>query len=187
MNNIEVSIDDIVNFNINRLDYIKVLMTLTDGKMILVGGNGGSFSDGEHFVAELTGRFNGIEKPFPAINMCSNGAELTAFGNDYGYHNIYIPYAKAFRDFMPSFLLLSTSGKSANIVTLISEVLDSYENPKIALLTGANDTAFENNKLVNIIHVPSFNVQKIQEVHSVILHKLAGDIKSTISIEKKHE
>jgi len=175
----------VVNFNINHRDYINILTTLLDGKLILVGGNGGSFSDGEHFVAELTGRYNDITAPYPAISMCSNGAELTAFGNDYGYDNIYVPYIEAFRNFMPSFLLLSTSGKSGNIVTAINTILDTYDKPKIALLTGANDTIFEDNKSVKIIHVPSFNVQKIQEVHIMILHRLANDIKSTLLMKNE--
>lgn len=148
--------------------------------MILVGGNGGSFSDGEHFVAELTGRYNGITKPYPAINMCSNSAELTAFGNDYGYSNIFLPYVEAFRNFMPSFLLLSTSGKSSNIVTTIDSILNTYDNKNIVLFTGGNDNDFDNNKDVKIVRVSSFDVQEIQEVHMKLLHRLAGDIKKTL-------
>jgi phosphoheptose isomerase len=112
--------------------------------------------------------------------MCSNGAELTAFGNDYGFRNIYIPYIEAFRDFMPSFLLLSTSGKSSNIVNAIHTILNSYDHKNIVLLTGGNDNDFDNNPDVKIIRIPSFNTQEIQEAHMAILHRLASDIKNSL-------
>ena len=170
-----------LHLTVTQQDYAVALSTLLSGQLILVGGNGGSFSDAEHFVAELTGRFNGNTHAVPAMCMGSNGAELTAFGNDYGYDNIFIPYVKAFRNLMPSFLLLSTSGKSTNIVNAINTILDIYSDPNIVLLTGGNDTLFEKESKVNIIHVPSFNVQEIQEIHMLILHKLAYNIKNILS------
>lgn len=169
-----------LHLTMNEKDYAIALSTLLRGQLILVGGNGGSFSDAEHFVAELTGRFNGNTYAVPAMCMGSNGAELTAFGNDYGYDYIFIPYIKAFRNFMPSFLLLSTSGESANIVNAVNHILVTYSSPNIVLLTGGNDIKLdEYNDSIKIIHVPSFNVQEIQEIHMLILHKLASDIKNS--------
>lgn len=145
--------------------------------MILVGGNGGSFADGQHFTAELLGRYEGRSDPYPALHMGSNAAELTAFGNDYGYENIFIPYIDAFIGFEPAFLFISTSGSSPNIVNAINHIINHYNNIHIVLLTGGNDTVFDHNKEVKLINVPSINTQVIQEEHSIILHDIAKEIK----------
>lgn len=166
----------------NENEYNNVLKSLKKGKLIITGGNGGSFSDCEHFVAELTGRYNGNIKPYPAFNMCSNGAELTAFGNDFGYENIFTPYIKAFVEFNPSFLFVSTSGVSSNILNAIRLIKFSsnYIQKEISLLTGDIDTSNNIYDGVNVLKVPSKNVQTIQEVHIKILHMLAGNIKEHV-------
>jgi len=161
----------------NIAQFEKVLDSLLSGDIILCGGNGGSICDSMHFVAELTGRFDGNTKEYPAIALGSNQAEITAFGNDYGYENIFIPYINAFKKINPSYLFISTSGTSKNILTAIKYIKDTYSNYHISLLTGdvnISDTVYDN---VNSIQVKSKNTQIIQENHIAILHKLAKKIK----------
>jgi D-sedoheptulose 7-phosphate isomerase len=167
------------NINIDFRQYVNAIDTLSKGKIVMVGGNGGSFADGQHFTAELLGRFDGQTNPLPAIHMGSNGAELTAFGNDYGYENIFCPYIEAFTTFKPSFLFISTSGTSPNIIKAINTILEIYEEKYIVLLTGGNTTEFDNNNDVKIINVNSLNTQLIQEAHSIILHDIARSLKIT--------
>lgn len=177
MKKIETRVRDVIDFKIDTRQQVNAISILLEGSMVLVGGNGGSFADGQHFVAELLGRYDGKKDPYPSIHMGSNGAELTAFGNDYGYENLFIPYIDAFRNFKPSFLFISTSGSSPNIVNAINHILTNYDNKYIVLLTGGNTTEFDMDKNVNVINVPSLNTQTIQEIHSVILHDMARDIK----------
>jgi D-sedoheptulose 7-phosphate isomerase len=166
----------------NKKQYEAVLKSLLSGNMILCGGNGGSICDSMHFVAELTGRYNGNIKPYPAIALGSNQAEVTAFGNDFGYENIFIPYIKAFSIFNPSFLFISTSGTSKNILNAIQLIKFSsnYSQKEISLLTGDIDTSSDIYNNINILKVQSKNVQIIQENHIKILHMLAGDIKKYV-------
>lgn len=162
---------------IDTRQYVNAIDSLQKGNLILVGGNGGSFADGQHFTAELLGRFDGKTDPLPAVHMGSNGAELTAFGNDYGYEKIFIPYIEAFRAFKPAFLFISTSGTSPNVINGIEHILSYYDDKYIVLLTGGNSTVYDTEKYVNIININSFNTQIIQEVHSILLHDIARSLK----------
>jgi D-sedoheptulose 7-phosphate isomerase len=159
---------------------IKIVDILLNGNLILTGGNGGSFSDCEHFVAELTGRFSGIIEPYPAMNMGSNGAELTAFANDFGYDKIYLPYIKAFQKFNPSFLFVTTSGKSKNILDGIKYIISNYKNINIVLLNGANECLIKHKNIYEY-NSSSLNTQEIQEDQIVVLHKIAETIKIRLS------
>lgn len=157
--------------------YDKVLESLLKGDMILSGGNGGSMTDSMHFVCELTGRFDGNTKEYPAIAMGSNQSELTAFGNDYGYNNIFVPYIRAFKKFNPSFLFITTSGSSENILNAINVIDVEYGTLENVSILTSTKCSLDINEL-NILAVDSDNTQKIQEEHIKILHLLAGDIKS---------
>ena len=163
--------------------YNKVLKSLIDGNMILCGGNGGSFSDSLHFCGELIGRYNGEEKTYPGMVMAANQSELTAIANDYGYDNLYIPYIKAFKKFNPSYLFISTSGTSKNVITGIKYIKETYKNYNISLLTGSinnNIDYLDVYKNINVLSVHSKNTQLIQEWHIKILYLLATDIKNGI-------
>lgn len=163
-----------------KKEYEEVLNSLVNGNLILCGGNGGSASDCDHFVGELIGRFSGITKEYPIISMTNSVATLTALSNDYGYEKIFIPYINAFKKFKPSFLFISTSGTSKNILCGIDHIKNTYNNYDISLLTGdvnISDTIYDD---VNLLRVKSKIVQVIQEEHIKILHKLAGAIKHVI-------
>jgi D-sedoheptulose 7-phosphate isomerase len=165
----------------NSESYLKVLNSLLTGDIILVSGNGGSFSDSCHFVAELIGRYDNDSQPIPSMVLGSNGAELTALANDFEYKNIYLPYIIAFKRFNPSYLFISTSGTSSNIINAIDLAL-LHDKSKVSLLT--SDKCLDSpvvqyyiERGLNILNVNSMNTQEIQEWHIKILHKLAGDIK----------
>jgi len=158
----------------------KIVDILMSGEIILTGGNGGSFSDCEHFVAELTGRFNGIIKPYPAINMGSNGAELTAFANDFGYDEIYLPYIKAFKDIKPVFLFVTTSGRSKNILNAMNYIITNFNFMNIVLLNGSNRCEIKHKNIYE--YNSKYNsTQKIQEDQIIILHNIAGLIKQRLA------
>lgn len=163
----------------NKKQYDNILKSLLNGNMILCGGNGGSMTDSMHFVAELTGRYNGNTKPYPALSMCSNQAEISAFGNDYGYDEIFIPYIKAFKRFNPSFLFITTSGSSKNVLKAINVINNEYDTLENVSILTSKKCSLNIGKL-NILSVDSENTQTIQEVHIKILHMLAGDIKEHV-------
>ena len=84
------------------------------GKIIFVG-NGGSAAMASHLSVDLTKAAN-----IRAINF--NEADLiTCFANDYGYENWVARALEAYADEHDVVVLISSSGKSPNIVNGVSQ------------------------------------------------------------------
>ena len=84
---------------------------------ILVCGNGGSATDADHFVTELVVRFKkSNRKALPAISLSSNPGLITACANDYKFDYIFKRQLEALASRDDCLILISTSGKSRNII-----------------------------------------------------------------------
>jgi len=86
------------------------------GSRLLVAGNGGSAAEAQHLTAELVGRFDGERRPYSAIALHADGSSLTAIGNDYGYQEVFARQVTAHGRAGDVLVLLSTSGRSANLL-----------------------------------------------------------------------
>jgi phosphoheptose isomerase len=90
--------------------------TWGDGGRLLVAGNGGSAALAEHLTAELVGRYQGEHEPWSAIALTGDTASVTAIANDYGYHRVFGRQVEAHGRQGDVLLLLSTSGRSENLL-----------------------------------------------------------------------
>ena len=61
---------------------------LRAGNKLLLCGNGGSATDAAHFATEFVVRFAKDRRAYAAVCLASDGALLTAAGNDYGFDEI---------------------------------------------------------------------------------------------------
>ena len=68
---------------------IAMINSLTQGKKILVVGNGGSAADAQHLVAELVSKYQIDRKPLRAIALTTDTSVITSIGNDYGYEHVF--------------------------------------------------------------------------------------------------
>jgi D-sedoheptulose 7-phosphate isomerase len=91
--------------------------TWVAGGRLLVGGNGGSASLAEHLTAELVGRYQGEHEPWSAISLVGDTAAVTAIANDYGYDEVFARQVRAHGRPGDVLLLMSTSGRSANLLS----------------------------------------------------------------------
>lgn len=89
---------------------------LSDGHRLLAAGNGGSAAEAQHLTAELVGRFQTERRPFSAIALHADTSSLTAIGNDYGYDEVFARQVSAHARPQDVLLLLSTSGRSRNLL-----------------------------------------------------------------------
>ncbi|TCL78871.1 MULTISPECIES: SIS domain-containing protein [unclassified Rathayibacter] len=89
---------------------------LHTGARLLAAGNGGSAAEAQHLTAELVGRFDGDRIPFSAISLHSETSSLTAIGNDYGFDHVFARQVTAHARSGDIVVLLSTSGRSANLL-----------------------------------------------------------------------
>lgn len=95
---------------------VELAQRLLAGQRLLAAGNGGSAAEAQHLTAELVGRFDGERIPFSAIALHAESSALTAIGNDYGYDEVFARQVRAHGRAGDVLLLLSTSGKSPNLL-----------------------------------------------------------------------
>lgn len=86
------------------------------GHRLLAAGNGGSAAEAQHLTAELVGRFDGERAPFSAISLHAETSAVTAIANDYGFEELYARQVRAHGRRRDVLILLSTSGKSPNLL-----------------------------------------------------------------------
>ena len=144
---------------------------LENGGKILIIGNGGSAAEAQHFAAELVGRFINDRPALPAIALTSDTSILTAVSNDYGFDHVFARQLEALAKPGDLILVLSTSGDSPNVVEATATA--RKRGCPVVAFTGSQGGKLSN--LADILlTVPSKSVARIQEIHLICLHLLAG-------------
>ena len=131
-----------------------ILKTKSKGKKVLIFGNGGSAAIASHFSVDLT-KNAGVR----CVNF--NEADLiTCFANDYGYENWINKAIKFYADKDDLLILISSSGKSKNMInatkasrlkkinTIITLTGHSENNPLKKL---GNISLWVNSKAYNLV------------------------------------
>ena len=140
---------------------------LAKGGKLMACGNGGSAADVSDFTTEYVCRFLGDRQPFPAINLTSDGGLLTAIGNDYGFEDVFARQVRAFGRTGDVVIVVSTSGRSKNIILALEEA-KRLQLQSIALL-GKDGGDARGLATVDLI-VPGAVTARIQEAHKFIFH-----------------
>jgi D-inositol-3-phosphate glycosyltransferase len=142
--------------------------TLRKGNKIMVCGNGGSAADSQHFAAELTGRFKlHPRKALPVIALAADPVFLTAWANDIGYEKVFSRQVEAFGKPGDALILISTSGKSPNLL----EACKTAQRMGITCLALLGKDGGRLAKLADhSLVVPAEDTARIQEVQMLILH-----------------
>jgi len=146
---------------------------LKHGGKFIVFGNGGSASDSAHFVAELLGRFEKERKSVGAVDLTSSNSTITSISNDYGYENVFSRQVEGLATKHDILLGITTSGQSKNVLKAMQTSKDTLN----IILTSTKIEPIENQVELYtnfIFKVPSHNTARIQEVHIMFLHALAG-------------
>ena len=65
-----------------------IYKSINSGGCIYTCGNGGSFSDAQHFTAELIVRYKRDRNPLSSLTLGCNASNLTACSNDYKYDEV---------------------------------------------------------------------------------------------------
>ena len=146
---------------------------LSNGKKIILFGNGGSAADAQHIAAELTGRYKIERKGLPAIALTTDTSALTAIANDYGYEEIFSRQVQALANEGDLIIGISTSGNSQNVINGFRAGRE--RGCKTIGLTGKDGGKINTEVDLNIV-IPSQNTPRIQEMHILIGHIIAQSI-----------
>lgn len=143
--------------------------TFQNGKRVYVCGNGGSAADAQHLVTELVVRLDASSKrrPLPAVALTTDTSILTAAANDFGFDHIFSRQVEALANSGDLLILISTSGNSPNLL-LAAQTAKKLGVGTVALL--GRDGGQLGHVVDCAVIVPSENTQRIQEVHSLVIH-----------------
>ena len=151
---------------------------LTNGKKLLVCGNGGSAADAADFCTEFACRFVQDRRPYPAMTLSQGGSLLTATGNDYGFDQIFARQVAAFGQSGDVVIAISTSGNSANICRALEEA--KARNLESIALLGRDGGKSRGIAQLDLI-VKSDSTARIQEGHKFLLHVLCEICESRLA------
>jgi D-sedoheptulose 7-phosphate isomerase len=160
-----------LSHNRNELDKASELFskTLNSGNTVFFCGNGGSASESSHLATELVGRFKENRVSLPSISLNSDTTAITCIANDFGYDEIFARQLQGLSRENDLLVVLSTSGKSRNIVRALEQASKSSVKSIALLGKGGGEAA----KLADVsVVVPGNETARIQEVHLLIGHTL---------------
>ena len=136
------------------------------GRM-LAAGNGGSAAQAQHLTAELVGRYRADRPPFSAICLTAETSSLTAIANDYPADELFARQVEAHGREGDVIVLLSTSGRSPNIVAAARRARACGMHVLAMTGPGPNPLAAAADETVAI---DSPWTATVQECHLVALH-----------------
>ena len=146
-----------------------IASAFTEGKKLLLFGNGGSATDASHMAAEFVNRFKRERPGLPAIALTTDMAVITSIANDYDYSEIFARQIKSLSDEGDVVLAISTSGRSGNVLKAMD--VAKRRKLKTIVFTGAKGEKFASKADFAFI-VPSDNTPRVQETHITLGHVL---------------
>jgi len=151
-------------FNQSAIAFAKAMK---QGKTIFWCGNGGSAAESSHLAVELIGRFKNNRRPLPSVSLNSDTSAVTCIANDFGYDEIFARQLEGLAKQGDVLVVLSTSGKSENILRALRKAKE-LEVTTIALLGKGGGEAVSLADYSVVIN--SNETARIQEIHLLIGH-----------------
>ncbi len=172
-----MSFAESINFNAKFSDALKMIFeSIKNGGCIFTCGNGGSFSDAQHFTAELIVRYKRDRNPISSLTLGCNLSNLSACSNDYSYEYIFEREYKALSKNKDSLLAISTSGNSPNI----RKVIDYAKLKKRNWILLTSDKIKDEPDGGIVIKFPFTTTAAVQEAHIFTLQLLCRSIDDLI-------
>jgi D-sedoheptulose 7-phosphate isomerase len=147
----------------------RLAAVLAGGGRLLAAGNGGSAAQAQHLTAELVGRYRQERRGFSAISLHAETSSVTAIGNDYGFDHVYARQVAAHGRPGDVLLLLSTSGRSANLIA--AAVTGRSAGLRVWALTGPGPNPLAE-AAEEALCVDASGAATVQEAHLVAVHLL---------------
>lgn len=155
----------------------EIYKTFNNSGKIFFCGNGGSAAECQHIAAEFTATLHKNNRvALPAMSLSSDNIFLTAYSNDFNYVNIFKRQLEAFAKRNDICFVISTSGKSKNIINAI-KYCKANEIKVIGLFGRSKDFKYRNLTDFEIFSGCK-DTQISQEIHLMALHIIANIVDS---------
>jgi D-sedoheptulose 7-phosphate isomerase len=168
---IQSAIDD-PEFALTTLKIVEHLTrALSEGRKLLLAGNGGSAADAQHIAGEFLSRLNYDRAPLAAIALTTDTSVLTAVGNDYGYDRLFERQILGLGCSGDVFIAISTSGRSPNIL----KAINAARQKKLIVVGFTGQTGGDMVAGCDIcLRAPSDLTPLIQQIHITAAHIVCG-------------
>jgi len=146
---------------------------LVRGGRLLAAGNGGSAAEAQHLTSELVGRYRDDRPPFSAIALHAESSATSAIANDYGLEEVFARQVRAHGRPGDVLILLSTSGRSANVLAAADAGAES------GLITWALTGRAPNplaERVDECLAVDSPHTATVQEIHLIAVHLICAAV-----------
>ena len=149
------------------------------GGRLLTAGNGGSAAEAQHLTAELVGRFLTERRPYSAICLSAETSSLTAIVNDYGIDEMFARQVEAHGRPGDVLILLSTSGRSPNVLRAAERAADVGVRSWAITGPGPNPLSVRCDEALTIC-APS--TAAIQAAHLIAVHGLCAVVDEVLAL-----
>lgn len=155
-----------------------IVKSIKAGGCIYICGNGGSAADAQHIASELVNRFEKERKALPAVALTTDTSLLTSISNDYSYEKTFVRQVEAFVKAGDILWALSTSGRSANVVSAAK--LAREKGAVVIGFTGKAGSELE--KRADICFCAGDkSTARSQEIHQIAYHIICGLVEESLS------
>jgi D-sedoheptulose 7-phosphate isomerase len=156
--------------------------SLQSGSKILFCGNGGSAAESQHLATEFVVRLSSARPrgALAAIALTTDTSLLTACSNDFGFEQVFARQIEALAKSGDVLILLSTSGKSPNL--LAAALAAQQRNMTTVAFLGENKSLLDD-LCQHVLHIPSSSTQRVQEGHLLCGHLLVELVENLLSAE----
>lgn len=172
--------DEIINFIDLFVSVIK--QNYKNKNNLFVLGNGGLYSEADHFCAELNCTFKkNNRKPFNAQNLASNPSSITAWANDFDFDSLYARLIDANCKQGDILYIMSTSGGYGKNLSKnnLYQAANKAKNKKMNVVSILGDFPTSITKKSNIyLNLNSKKTSTIQESILFINHLICESLET---------
>jgi len=155
-----------------------VVGAFSQGKKLLLFGNGGSAADAQHIAAEFVNRFKIERPPLPALALTTDSSALTSIANDYSYTEVFAKQVMALGSAGDVAMAISTSGNADNVLRALA-VCKERQITTVGLTGGSGGRMAS-----QVDHLLCVNgateTARIQETHILVAHVICEMVDSQL-------
>ncbi len=163
---------------VDRIDAVGTALIdrLNRGGTLYTAGNGGSAAQALHLAEELIGRYRGNRPALRAMCLNADPTTMSCIANDFGYERVFARQCEALLGPDDILLVLSTSGKSPNLVEALKTAKQSA-TLTVGLL--GSDGGACGPLCDHEITIDATDSAFVQEAHQVVVHLLCEMIEES--------
>jgi glucokinase len=143
---------------------------LAAGGTVYTFGNGGSAADAQHLTGELVGHFKRDRRALRAVTLSTDPSAMTCIANDYSYADVFKRQVEALARPGDVVVAFTTSGRSANVIEALAA---AQAQGATTLLFAGGGGSPANMYADRTLLVPSKSTQRVQEMHTLMLHVIS--------------